>query len=67
MVSEEKEAVTPDETSPGARKIADMERLGKARDMIGGKKPGTTIFIDGQKFRKRNDGRVVKAGKDVTV
>ena len=67
MVSEEEKVVTPDEASPGARKIADMERLAKARQMIGGKKPGTTIFIDGQKFRKRDDGTVAKVGKDVTV
>ena len=67
MASEEKKEVPPDETSPGAWKLADMAALAKARQMIGGKKPGTTTFINGQKFRKRTDGTVARVGKHITV
>ena len=67
MAAEEKKVVTPKEASPGAWKLEDMARLAKARQMIGGKKPGTTTFIDGQKFRTRQDGTVAKVGKDVTM
>ena len=67
MASEEKKGVTPNETSPGAWKLEDMAMLARARQMIGGKKPGTTTFINGQKFRTRNDGTVARVDKDVTV